>query len=220
MNVALIGANGFVGSALLAELLSRGHTVTALARDPAKALATAPEAAAAGRFKAVKADALDAAQVQAALAGQDALLSAYNPGWGNPAIYEDTLKATTAILGGLKAAGLKRLIVVGGAGSLFVAPGVQLVDTPEFPAEWKQGALGARDALKLVQQESTLDWTFVSPAVFLEPGPRTGQYRTGSDAPLMGSEGPARISTADLAVAIVDALEQGLHRQARFTVGY
>jgi putative NADH-flavin reductase len=109
---------------------------------------------------------------------------------------------------------------VGGAGSLFVAPGVQLVDTPGFPAPWKPGALAARDALALVQREGgDLDWTFVSPPMQLQPGERTGRYRTGADEPLMGPNGePGRISTADLAVAMVDALEQGLHRQQRFTV--
>jgi putative NADH-flavin reductase len=115
---------------------------------------------------------------------------------------------------------VKRLLVVGGAGSLYVAPGVQLVDTPTFPAEWKQGALAAREALNLIRQESSLDWTFVSPAVFLEPGERTGRFRLGGDEVLMSGEQPARISVADLAVAIVDEIEKPQHLQKRFTAGY
>ena len=214
MQVALIGGTGFVGSALLTELLSRGHQVTALARTPAK---FTPQPG----LTVVQADVLDASQVRASVQGHDAVISSYNPGWTNPAIYDDTLKATEAILRGVKDAGVRRLLVVGGAGSLFVAPGVQLVDTPEFPAEWKQGALGARDALTRIRQETELDWTFVSPAIFLEPGPRTGQFRQGGEAPLFNADGsPARISQADLAVAIVDALEQGLHIRERFTAAY
>jgi putative NADH-flavin reductase len=109
--------------------------------------------------------------------------------------------------------------MVGGAGSLFVAPGVQLVDTPEFPAEYKVAATAARDALTLIQKESSLDWTFVSPPILLNPGVRTGQYRLGADAPLWAEGGaPGSISVPDLAVAIVDELETPQHIQKRFTV--
>ncbi|MNX94099.1 hypothetical protein D3C86_1263180 [compost metagenome] len=120
----------------------------------------------------------------------------------------------------MKAAGLKRLVVVGGAGSLYVAPGVQLVDTPEFPAEWKEGALGAREALRQLQAEDGLEWTFLSPAILLEPGDRTGTYRLGGDAPLSTGEGPGRISVADLAVALLDEIERPQHLRKRFTVAY
>jgi len=110
------------------------------------------------------------------------------------------------------------LLVVGGAGSLFVAPGVQLVDTPQFPAEWKQGALAAREALNWIRTENTLDWTFLSPPILLQPGERTGQYRLGDEAPLMNGDQPGSISEADLAVAMVDELETPRHVQKRFTV--
>lgn len=154
MKIALIGATGFVGSAVLPELLQRGHQVTVLARNPAK-LAAQPG------LTVVAGDALNAAQVSRAVAGQDAVISAYNPGWTEPKIYDLFLQGTRAIVDGVKQAGVKRLLVVGGAGSLFVAPGLQLVDTPPFPAEYKQGALAAREALNQLRTESALDWTFL-----------------------------------------------------------
>ena len=212
MKVALIGATGFVGTPLLAELLSRGHQVTVLARNPAK-LAAQPG------LTVLAADALDATQVAKAVAGVDAVISAYNPGWTEPQIHDLFLQGTAAIIEGTKRAGIKRFLMVGGAGSLFVAPGVQLVDTPPFPAEYKQGALAAREALNRLQLENSLDWTFLSPPIMLEPGVRTGQYRTGLDHPLPGEgEAPAAISVEDMAVAIVDELEKPRHLQQRFTV--
>lgn len=213
MKIALIGGTGFVGTALLAELLQRGHHVTALARDTSK---YAP----AERLNVVEADALDAAQVAAAVAGHDAVASAYNPGWSVPNIGEVFLAGTEAILDGVRRSGVKRVITVGGAGSLFVAPGVQLVDTPHFPAEWKEGALAAREALNRLQRETSLEWTFLSPAAMLEPGPRRAKFRLGGDELLMDGDKPAHISVADLAVAIVDELETPRHVRRRFTAAY
>lgn len=217
MKVALIGATGFVGSALLKELLQRGHEVVALVRDPAK-LAAQPH------LQAVQADVMDAAAVQRAVAGADAVVSAYNAGWSNPNIYEDFMRGSRAIVAGTKAAGVRRYLVVGGAGSLYIAPGKQLVDTPEFPAAIRPGAAAARDALTELQQEAALDWTLLSPPIALhlgEHGERTGRYRSGKDEPLMQPDGqPGTISAADLAVALVDALEQGSHLRERFTVAY
>jgi len=213
MKIALIGGTGFVGTALLDELLQRGHAVTALARDPAKF--TARE-----RLTVVKADALDASQVADAVRGHDAVVSAYNPGWKEPAIYDLFLKGSRAILDGVRSSGVKRVLVVGGAGSLFVAPGVQKVDTPGFPEPWKQGALAARDLLTEIRGETVLDWTFVSPAAILEPGPRTGNFRLGGEQLLMNGDAPAKISVADLSVAIVDELETPRHVKQRFTAAY
>jgi putative NADH-flavin reductase len=212
MNIALIGATGFVGAPVLAELLVRGHTVTALSRNPAK---IQPKAG----LKAVTADALQAGQVADAVTGHDAVISAYNPGWSEPQIHDIHLQASQAIVQGVAASGVKRLLVVGGAGSLFVAPGVQLVDTPAFPAQYKQGALAAREALNLLKLESALDWTFISPPIGLAPGERSGKYRVGADDLLPGQgDQPAGISVADLAVAIVDEIEAPKHLKKRFTV--
>ena len=131
MKVALIGATGFVGAPVLAELLSRGHTVTVLARNPGK-LSAQPG------LTVVAADALDPAQVAAAVAGHDAVVSAYNPGWTEPRIYDLFLQGTHAIVAGVQQAGVHRLLVVGGAGSLYVAPGVQLVVRRNFPPNGKK----------------------------------------------------------------------------------
>lgn len=212
MKIALIGATGFVGSAVLTELLSRGHAVTALARHPEKIAAHAG-------LQVVRANVLDAGQVAAAVKGQDAIVSAYNPGWSEPRIYEVFGQGYDAILAGAKQAGVKRVLAVGGAGSLEVAPGLQLVDTPGFPAEWKQGALAARDLLTRLRGESELEWSFLSPPILLAPGERSGRYRVGGDQPLPGEgEQPSGISVADLAVAIVDEIETPRHVRRRFTV--
>lgn len=213
MNIALIGATGFVGKAVLEELLSRGHTVRALQRDTAQ-LAARPG------LEVRKLDVLGSDDVAAALNGVDAVVSAFNAGWANPNLHDDFLRGSDAIAAAARAAGV-RLIVVGGAGSLFVAPGQQLVDSPAFPADWKQGALAAREALnRLRADDSGLDWTFLSPAIHLEPGQRTGVFRLGGEHPVADAQGESRISVEDLAVAIVNELEAPQHRRARFTLGY
>ena len=216
MKIALIGATGFVGAPVLSELLSRGHTVTVLARNPSK---LAAQSELNPGLTVVAADALDATQVAKAVAGHDAVISAYNPGWSEPKIHDLFLQGSQAILDGVKQSGVKRVLVVGGAGSLYVAPGLQLVDTPPFPAEYKQGALAARELLNRIKLESTLEWSFLSPPIGLAPGERTGQYRVGADDLLPGQgDQPAGISVADLAVAIVDEMEKAQHVRRRFTV--
>ena len=216
MKIALIGATGFVGAPVLSELLSRGHRVTVLARNPSK---LAAQSELNPGLTVVAADALDATQVAKAVAGQDAVISAYNPGWSEPKIHDLFLQGSQAILDGVKQSGVKRVLVVGGAGSLYVAPGLQLVDTPPFPAEYKQGALAARELLNRIKLENTLEWSFLSPPIGLAPGERTGQYRVGADDLLPGQgDQPAGISVADLAVAIVDEMEKAQHVRRRFTV--
>jgi putative NADH-flavin reductase len=213
MKIAVIGATGFVGATVVAEALARGHQVGAIARHPEK-LADAP-----GLTK-IAGDILDADRVAALVAGYDYVVSAYNPGWTNPDIYNEYKRGAAAIVAGVKKAGLP-LLVVGGAGSLEVAPGVQLVDQPGFPEAWKPGALAARDGLTELRKETALDWTFLSPAAMLEHDtPRTGTYRLGLDNPVVDpATGTAHISVGDLAVAIVDEAESRKHSRQRFTVG-
>ena len=215
MKIALIGATGFVGSAVLAELLQRGHHVTALVRNPAR---LAPQA----NLSARALDVNEADAVAAAVQGHDAVVSAFNPGWDAPELYTRFMQGSATIVAGVEQAGVERLLVVGGAGSLFVAPGVQLVDTPEFashvPANVVPGAKAARDALAALRGNARLAWTFLSPPALLAPGERSGRYRVGGEQLLMAGEAPAGIAVADLAVAIVDELETPKHVRARFTV--
>lgn len=213
MNIALIGATGFVGAALLTELTARGHQVTAISRKPGAASAQA---------RCVAADVYDADALTAVLRGHDAVISAFNPGWNEPELYERFMQGSAAIERAVEAAGVKRFVVVGGAGSLFVAPGVQLVDTPQFndhvPPNIVPGARAARDALAAMRGNTALDWTFVSPPAMLEPGERSGAYRLGGEDLLMDGDKPAGIAVADLAVAIVDEVETPRHVRGRFTV--
>lgn len=213
MKLAIIGATGFVGSAVLQEALQQGHDVTAIVRHPEK-LAVHPSLTA----KAVSV--FDEAALADVLRGHDAVISAYNPGWTNPDIQSQMIEGYAHIVNATKQAKVPSLLVVGGAGSLEVAPGVQLVDTPQFPAEWKEGALGARAVLNQLKNEKELNWRFISPAVFLEPGKRTGQFRYGDDAVLFNDDQPARISVEDLAVAIVEEIAAPRYNQRRFTVAY
>lgn len=174
MKIVLIGATGFVGSALLREALDRGHEVTAIARGPEK---LQPHAT----LHPQKGDVYNADDVARLMAGHDVVISALNPGWANPDIYNLQVKGTRAIIGGVKKAGMKRLLVVGAAGSLEVKPGIQSVDLPEFPPEYRQGALATREALNMLREEPSLDGTFLSPSADLFPGERTGKFRLGTD---------------------------------------
>ena len=186
--------------------------MVAIVRDPAKLPTIAG-------LTAKSADVYDSAQVSAAVAGSDVVLSAFSSASETEDVQGKHLRASRAIVAGSKHAGVDRLVVIGGAGSLFVAPGVQLVDTDAFPAEWKPGALGARDALTELQQEAALDWTFVSPPPMLVPGERTGTYTLGGDAVPPSRDGqPASISTDDLAVAVLDEIEKPKHHRQRFSV--
>ena len=215
MNIALIGATGFVGSAILPELLNRGHHVTVLARSPSK---VTPQ----DKLNVVSADALDSAQVARAVKGHDAVISAFNPGWQDPALYDLFMQGALAIRKGVKQAGVKRLLIVGGAASLYVAPGVQLFDTPDFqthvPPFVIPGARAARDELSRLRDETELEWSFISPPVNLFDGPRLGKYRLGADDVLMDGDRPAGISQRDLAIAVVDEIERPRHIRKRFTV--
>ena len=217
MKVALIGASGFVGSQVLKELVDRGHQVTTITRNPDKVVLEDSQ------ITSVKGDVLNSDEVANLVAGHDAVISAYNPGWTNPDLRNEFLKGAQSIQAGVKQSGVKRLLVVGGAGSLEVAPGVQLVDTPQFPEEYKAGAGAARDYLNTLKNESDLDWTFLSPAIEMHPGTsgvRKGTYRTGLDNPVFDENGRSILSVEDLAVAIVDEIEQPKFVKKRFTVSY
>ncbi|RAJ94010.1 hypothetical protein LX87_03894 [Larkinella arboricola] len=214
MKIALIGASGYVGSSLLTEALNRGHEVTAIVRHPEKVTVEND------RLTVLRGDAQQEDEVASLVAGHDAVVSAYNPGWDNPNIYNDSLVGLQAIQSGTRKAGVKRLLVVGGAGSLEIAPGVQLVDTPQFPEAWKAGALAARDYLTILRKETELDWTFLSPAILLEPGERTGKFRLGTEQPVFDANGDSKISVGDLAVALLDELENSQFIRQRFTLGY
>ncbi|KAB0539271.1 hypothetical protein HNQ68_001220 [Pseudochrobactrum saccharolyticum] len=210
--IAIIGASGYVGTALLNEAVKRGHQVSAHVRHPEKITANT-------NVTAVKADVLDTDGLATLLKGHDLVISAYNPGWQEADIRNIHIKGSKSITEAVKKAGIKRLIAVGGAGSLEIN-GAQLVDSPEFPAEYKEGALGARQALNDLKTENELDWSFVSPAILLVPGEATGTFRLGTDAPVFDDNGESKITVGDLAVAILDEAEQGKHIRQRFTAAY
>ena len=203
MKIALIGATGFIGSRLLAELTKRGHEVTAIVRNPEKV----PQGAG---VSAKKGDVYDKDGLAALLAGHDAVISAVHYTASDP----------TVLLAAVKQSGVKRYLVVGGAGSLEVAPGVKLFDTEEFPAIYLDEARKGGAYLDLLKGESGLDWTFLSPSALIEPGERTGQFRLGKDQLLVDDKGQSRISAEDYAIALVDELEKPAHTRQRFTVGY
>jgi uncharacterized protein len=208
MNVVLYGASGMIGGRILKELLHRGHTVTAVVRNPERI-------AAYGAFV-VMGDVLDPRNVATVAKGKEAAISAYAPPHGDEILLS---AAARSLLEGLTVAGVRRLIVVGGAGSLEVAPGIQLVDTPDFPAGFKAIALAHREVLPILKA-SSLDWTYLSPAATIQPGERTGKFRLGGTQLVADEKGESRISAEDYAVALVDELENPQHIRRQFTVGY
>jgi putative NADH-flavin reductase len=202
MKVAVIGASGQGGSRLLAELIRRGHQVTAIARQPDK-IAVDPG------VTAKKGDVFDKAGLVHLLRGHDAVVSAVHFTASDPKL----------LIEAVKEAGVKRYFVVGGAGSLEVAPGVKLVDTPQFPAAHKAEATKGGEFLDLLRKEKALEWTFLSPSAMIGPGERTGKFRLGKDQLLTNDKGSS-ISWEDYAIAAVDELEKPAHVRQRFTVGY
>ena len=196
--------------------MQRGHQVTAIVRNPEKIKP-------AQNVSVIKANVLNQSEVEDAVKGHEAVISAYNAGWTNPNLYNEFLKGAQAIQAGVKKSGIKRFIVVGGAGSLFIADGVQLLETPQFPKEFRAGASAARDYLNILKNEKELDWTFLSPAIEMHHGTsgiRKGTYRTGLDNPVFDANNKSVISVEDTAVAIVDELENSKHIRQRFTVAY
>ncbi|ROL93552.1 NAD(P)-dependent oxidoreductase [Pseudomonas protegens] len=201
--IAIIGATGRAGSQLLEEALRRGHSVTAIARNTAKI----------GQRAGVltrEVDVADSAALQAAVAGHDVVISA---------AHFSTIPAD-AIIDPVKKAGVKRLLVVGGAGSLLLPGGGKVIDSPGFPEEYKAEASAGGVYLDTLRKEQDLDWTFLSPSVEFVEGERTGQFRLGQDELLVNAQGRSWISFADYAIAMLDEVEKPAHRRQRFTVGY
>jgi putative NADH-flavin reductase len=202
VKVALIGASGQAGSRILAELVRRGHQVTAIARHPEKIAADAG-------VTAKKGDVFDKAGLVALLEGHDVVVSSVRFSASDPEILIEAVRESR----------VKRYFVVGGAGSLEVAPGVKLIDTPQFPTAYKPEAGRGGEFLELLRNERDLEWTFLSPSAMFVAGQRTGVFRLGRDQLLTSDKGSS-ISFEDYAIAVVDELEEPAHVRRRFTVGY
>ncbi len=210
MKIALFGSTGRIGTRILNEALGRGHKVTAIVRDASQQTVKRPNL----EYK--TGDVLKPESVAIATKGSDAVISAYGPGAGDA---NQIVTAAQALVEGVGTNHPMRLIVVGGAGSLEVSPGVQLVDTPDFPPAYKKLALAHRDALEIIRK-APFDWTYVSPSAEIDEGSRTGHFRTGANQLLIDPGGQSRISMEDFAVAILDEVEKPKFSRARFTVGY
>lgn len=202
MRITVLGASGRAGSEITKELSARGHAVTAMARRP-EGIPAAP------KVTPVQGDASDVAALTDVIKGSDAVISA---------LHFDIPAST--LLAAVKAAAVARLLVTGGAASLDVAPGVRLIDTPEFPEEWKVFALGGINFLEDLRAETDVDWTFFSPAAVIEQTPRIGRFRIGTDQLIVDDKGESRIGFADYALAMVDELEKPKFSRARFTAAY
>ena len=214
-NVLLIGATGFVGSAVLNELVSRGHKVTAVARNIEKI-------AKSELLDVVKEDVANVDAIAKLADGKDAIISAYNPGWTNPDIATLISENYPKILSAAKKSGVKRLLIVGGAGTLFCAPGLRVVDSGAIPEEIMGGVRPLGDFyLNTLMNEKDIDWVFFSPAGVFDPqGKKTGNYRLGKDDLIVDAEGNSHISVQDYADAMVNELEKPAHHKERFTIGY
>ncbi|AMO98089.1 NAD dependent epimerase/dehydratase family protein [Collimonas arenae] len=203
MKIAIIGITGRAGSRIAAEALRRGHTVTGIARSVEQT--TAPVG-----VQLLQGDATQPEQLAELIRGQDAVVSAAQ---------FRVLKAAP-LLQAVKSAGVKRLLVVGGAASLEVAPGAILLDSPNFPAEYKVEAVPGKQFLDDLRAETTVDWTFLSPPALFAPGERTGKFRIGQNQLLSDEQGQSQISMEDYAIALLDEIEQPKHVRQRFTVAY
>jgi len=213
--IALIGASGFVGSALLKESLKRGHSVTAIVRHPEKITLNDPN------LQIIQGDVLSEQSITDVIKGVDVVISAYNPGWTNPNISQETTAAYQSIISCVKKAKIPRLLIVGGAGSLYVAPEKRVMDTGVIPESYLPAVESLANVLyDLQKNEKELDWTYFSPAGNIEPGERTGKFRLGKDQLMVDKDGKSNISVEDYAVAMLDEVDSPVHHRERFTIGY
>jgi uncharacterized protein len=213
--IALIGASGLVGSAILKESLRRGHSVTAIVRNPDRITLKDPG------LQIKQGDVLSAESVPELISGADVVISAYNPGWTNPNIAEETTRAYEQIIQGVKQAKIPRLLIVGGAGSLYVSPGKKLMDAGVIPESFMPAIKALAGVLYSLQKDGAdMDWAFFSPAGDIAPGERTGKFRLGKDDLIVDEKGESHISVEDYAVAMLNEVETPEHHRERFTIGY
>lgn len=215
MRVALIGASGFVGSHLLTELINRNYHVVAIVRSADKVKEKND------KLKVIETDIFETDKLAETLKGCDVVVSAYNPGWKNPNIAEETLKGYESILAAAKKSGIKRIQIVGGAGTLYIGPGKTVIEAGLIPDNILPGVKALAKVLKeYLLPDKSIDWVFFSPAGTVEPGERTGKYRLGLDNLIKDKNGKSKISVEDYAKAMVDELEKPQHHYQRFTIGY
>jgi uncharacterized protein len=216
MQVTLIGGSGGMGRFILEELVSRGHEVTAVVRRP-------DAVPAAELVKPLRADVYDLTELIKAVAGAGVVVSAFNPGWDEPDLYEKYLRGARNIQAAVAASDARRLLIIGGAASLYGSDGEQLIESFTPPEPYASGVRAARDYYEEIRDETKLSWTYLSPPMECGPaGPdgKTGCYRTGIDHPVTDADGKSSLSRQDLAVAVVDEVENPAHPRQRFTVGY
>lgn len=215
--ITLIGASGYVGKAIVQESILRNCPLQAIARNTENITTD-------DLISKISLDITNEADLQKVLQDSDIVISAFNAGWSNPNLYDDYTKGALSIHQAVKKAGVKRLLVIGGAGTLYVQPGVQLVDTPDFPEMIKPGAAAVRDYFQnVLSKEKEFEWTYFSPAIEMgphNPGTRTGTYRIGHDTPVYDQEHRSRVSVEDVAVAIIDEIENKHFVNQQFTIGY
>lgn len=213
--IVLIGASGFVGSAILKEALNRDFEVTAVVRHPEKITVKNEN------LKVKKADVSSLDEVTEVCKGADIVISAFNPGWNNPNIYDDTINVYLTIIDGVKKADVRRFLMVGGTGSLFISPGLRLMDSGDVPESLLQGVKALGDFyLNFLMKEKEVDWVFFAPAADMRPGVRSGRYRLGKDEMIVDAVGNSHISVEDYAAAMIDEAEHPAHHQEIFTIGY
>jgi putative NADH-flavin reductase len=213
MKVAIIGATGRGGKRMIDEALSRGHTVTAISRS-------AGDAPARDGVTGISCDIADTAGLAKAISGSDAVIATWRPAPGSDDVWGAIKNGFNSLLTAMREAGVKHLLVMGGAGSLEYSPGVLNIDRPDFPEAWKDGSRAGTQQLEMLQDVSDLDWTYLSPAHEIFEGERTGKFRLGGDQLVMDDEGNSRISFEDYAVAMIDEMENPQHTGRRFTLGY